>query len=53
MSLATLAREHRAELGALSIMVTVAVSKTLLTKLLFVHVGLPVAFSVLSCVATK
>ena len=38
---------------ALSVMVAIGVSKTLLTKLLFEHVGLPVAFSVLSCVATN
>ena len=38
---------------ALSVMVLIGVSKTLLTKLLFEHIGLPVAFSVLSCVATN
>ena len=45
-------RKHAAEATALGVMVTVSVTKTLLTKLLFEHVGLPVAFSVLSCIAT-
>ena len=45
-------QEHRAAAFALGVMVTIGVTKTLLTKLLFVHVGQPVAFSVLSCLAT-
>lgn len=38
--------------AALSFLVGVAVLKTLLTKFVFVHVPLPVAVSLLSCVAT-
>ena len=38
--------------SALSFLICVAVVKTLLTKMVFVHVGNPVAFSLLSCVAT-
>jgi drug/metabolite transporter (DMT)-like permease len=38
--------------AALAVLVAVAVLKTLLTKVVFVHVGLPVAFSIQSCVAT-
>ena len=37
---------------AFSFLTFVAVSKTLLTKFVFTHVDTPVAFSVLSCVAT-
>lgn len=45
--------EHWAAASALSFLVFVAVSKTLLTKLVFKHVATPVAYSVLSCVATN
>ena len=38
--------------AALAVLVAVAVLKTLLTKVIFVHVGLPVAFSIQSCFAT-
>ena len=48
-----LLRKHAAAGGALSFLIAVAVSKTLLTKLVFEHVDTPVAFSVLSCVATN
>ena len=37
---------------AFSFLTFVAVTKTLLTKLVFTHVDTPVAFSVLSCIAT-
>jgi len=39
--------------GALGFLIAVAVSKTLLTKLVFTHVPPTVAFSVLSCIATN
>ena len=38
--------------GSFAFLTFVAVSKTLLTKFVFTHVDTPVAFSVLSCVAT-
>ena len=44
---------QRKTLTALAFLTFVAVSKTLLTKLVFTHVHTPVAFSVLSCVATN
>ncbi len=44
---------QRKTLSALAFLTFVAVSKTLLTKLVFTHVHTPVAFSVLSCVATN
>ncbi|KAL3921928.1 MAG: hypothetical protein SGPRY_004734, partial [Prymnesium sp.] len=44
--------EHAAACAALCWLVGVSVAKTILTKLVFVHVGLPVAFSFLSCVIT-
>jgi drug/metabolite transporter (DMT)-like permease len=48
-----LLRKQAGAAGALTILIAVAVSKTLLTKLVFEHVDTPVAFSVLSCVATN
>lgn len=46
-------REHGSALLALIFLVAIGVSKTLLTKLIFSHSPTPVAFSVLSCVATN
>ena len=47
-----LLRENAPALLALGFMTFIAVTKTLLTKYLFMHVHLPIAFSVMSCVAT-
>jgi len=46
-------RGHSAALTAFSFLVAVGVSKTLLTKFVFSHSPQPVAFSVLSCLATN
>ena len=43
----------RNALGALSLLIVVAVTKTLLTKRVFLHVNLPITFSLLSCLATN
>lgn len=43
---------HNEMIGAFGFLTFVAVSKTLLTKFVFTHVATPVAFSVLSCLAT-
>ena len=48
-----LLQRHAGAIGALCLLVTIAVSKTLLTKLVFKHVDTPVAYSVLSCVVTN
>lgn len=45
--------KHSAATSAFGFLVTVGVSKTLLTKLIFTHSPTPVAFSVLSCIATN
>lgn len=45
--------ENRAAAFALAFLVFVAVSKTLLTKLVFNKINTPVAFSVISCLATN
>jgi len=51
-SCAAVCKENRGPILALSFLTFVAVTKTILTKLVFMHVHMPVAFSVLSCVAT-
>jgi drug/metabolite transporter (DMT)-like permease len=48
-----LMKEHSAAVFAFSFLVAVGVLKTLLTKLIFTHSPTPVAFSVLSCIATN
>jgi drug/metabolite transporter (DMT)-like permease len=48
-----LLQKHAGAASALGFLIAVAVSKTLLTKLVFQHVDTPVAFSVLSCIATN
>ena len=45
-------KEEEDVIFAFSFLTFVAVSKTLLTKFVFTHVDTPVAFSVLSCIAT-
>ena len=45
-------KESEDVVAAFSFLTFVAVSKTLLTKFVFTHVDTPVAFSVLSCIAT-
>ena len=49
----SLLTEHAMAALAFGFLVSVAVSKTLLTKLVFSQLPAPVAFSVLSCVATN
>jgi len=49
----SLFREHSSATFAFSFLVAVGVSKTLLTKLIFNHSPTPLAFSVLSCLATN
>jgi len=49
----SLMKEHSGAVFAFSFLVAVGVAKTLLTKLIFTHSPTPVAFSVLSCVATN
>lgn len=49
----SLAKKHSAASASLAFLTFVAVSKTLLTKLVFTHSPTPVAFSILSCVATN
>ena len=46
-------KKNRGSILALAFLTFVAVTKTILTKLVFTHVKAPVAFSVLSCVATN
>merc|ERR1719238_1321771 len=46
-------KENSPAVFAFAFLVVVGVSKTLLTKLVFKHSPTPVAFSVLSCVATN
>ena len=45
-------KTHSAATFAFGFLVAVGVSKTLLTKLIFTHSPTPLAFSVLSCIAT-
>lgn len=49
----TIYKENSAAVFAFGFLVAVGVSKTLLTKLVFSHSPTPVAFSILSCVATN
>ena len=51
--IASLFKEHSSVTFAFLFLVAVGVSKTLLTKLVFTHSPTPVAFSVLSCIATN
>ena len=53
MSVMEAARENAAAAAAFAFLVTVGVAKTLLTKFVFTHSPTPVAFSVLSCIATN
>lgn len=50
---AAFCRRNRSATLALAFLTFVAVTKTILTKLVFTHVHAPVAFSVLSCLATN
>jgi hypothetical protein len=52
-SWATIYKENSSAMFAFGFLVAVGVSKTLLTKLVFTHSPTPVAFSILSCVATN
>jgi len=53
MTIATILKENSSAAFAFAFLVAVGVSKTLLTKLVFTHSPTPVAFSILSCVATN
>ena len=46
-------KPSQAAAGAFAFLTFVAVSKTLLTKFVFTHVNTPVAYSVVSCIATN
>jgi len=53
MTIMEAAREHASAIAAFCFLVGVGVAKTLLTKFVFQHSPTPVAFSVLSCIATN